>query len=189
MIEQLILGELAENCWIYTGADSSVFLIDPGDEPETIRARLSVLQARPAYIVITHGHFDHIGALAPLLKGKYALEPVPKVAIHSLDASMLDPVKPDITLDEGATLGPFTILHTPGHTRGGICLYDKAAKVLFAGDTLFAGAYGRTDFPEGNIRDMWNSLQRLMTLPPETRVFPGHGPTTTIGDERGMYRR
>jgi glyoxylase-like metal-dependent hydrolase (beta-lactamase superfamily II) len=91
---------------------------------------------------------------------------------------------PDILLEEGATIGPFTVLHLPGHTQGSAAFWDKEAKVLFTGDTLFEAAYGRTDLPGGNDEQMIASLRRLFAMDADINVYPGHGGATTIGRER-----
>lgn len=136
----------------------------------------------------THGHWDHIGDNARLKTLTGA-----SLFVHSLDAGMLMapdtfgqalpytivPAGPDRLVEHGQVLNlggfSFTILHTPGHTPGGVCLHEPRAHVLFSGDTLFDGSYGRTDLPGANERAMWESLLSLAVLPPQTAVFPGHG--------------
>jgi len=160
----------------------------------------------PKYILLTHGHFDHICAV-PQLKKEY---PGAQIAIHALDAEYLGPeaykaheksVKramgssdfidalwedlpsAGIILEEGSEIGPFTVLHLPGHTPGSIAFWDKKAGVLFTGDTLFYRGYGRTDLPGGSQKQMSESLARLFAMDGGIRVFPGHGETTSIGQE------
>jgi len=218
-ITQLVVGEIATNCWIYPLPDSSgCALIDPGAEAGRIIASLRQLKLVPRYIVLTHGHFDHIAAL-PALAADYCGKPGgAEIAIHRLDSAYLGPESPkehqrcfsaamgipmsvvtedplyaDVSwdkmpkanrlLEEGDTIGTFTVLHVPGHTAGSMALWDKETKILFSGDTLFQGSYGRTDLPGGNENELFASLRRLITLDSDIHVLPGHGPSTTIGSE------
>jgi glyoxylase-like metal-dependent hydrolase (beta-lactamase superfamily II) len=197
-------------------------VIDPGEEGSRIIAFLNQLRLFPRYIVLTHGHFDHIGAV-PSLAAEYgkvasSQEGAPSqdvIAIHAADAEYLGPNSypvhchsfeavagdhsyidalwedmppPDRLLAEGDTIGPFTVLHLPGHTPGSIGLWDKKAGVLFSGDTLFCAGYGRTDLPGGSSQQLSASLKRLFALDGNIQVYPGHGPATSIGREaaRGM---
>jgi len=192
-------------------------VIDPGDEAEEIIARLKGLFWVPRFIFLTHGHFDHILALPALIeafvKGAFG-NGKPKVGIHRLDAQYLgkgaftahrnsysaaggNPAeisslwKPmpeaDILFEEGDAAGPFKVLHIPGHTQGSIGLYDDEAGVLFSGDTLFKGDWGRTDLPGGNEDQIQQSLKRLLSMDGNIVVYPGHGPTTSIGEERQKF--
>lgn len=189
----LPLGQLETNCYLLRcGAESLV--VDPGDEAEYIIRTLEQEEMRPSLVLLTHGHFDHIGA-AVQLREYYGCS----IVIGTGDAELLaDPQKslafekdaryvfsPDRTVEEGDTVtcgsSSFTVLATPGHTKGGVCYLGEG--MLFCGDTLFYGSCGRTDFYGGNLYDMRRSLQRLSTLPPETKVLPGHGPQSTIGRE------
>ncbi|MCL2243773.1 MAG: MBL fold metallo-hydrolase [Treponema sp.] len=207
-IIRIIVGAISTNCWIYKIDESSAAVIDPGDEAEKIIAALGKNKLVPKYILLTHGHFDHIAAI-PDLAG--AFNPVPEIAIHRLDSEYLGPeaykahilsIKaamgnsyfidalwknmppPDHLLDEADTIGPFTVLHLPGHTRGSIAFWDREESVLFSGDTLFKGAYGRTDLPGGDENDIINSLNRLYKMDGNIRVYPGHDEITTIEQER-----
>jgi len=220
-IYQITVGDIATNCWIYPldkdgEQPAACAVIDPGEQGSRIIARLDQLKLFPRYILLTHGHFDHIGAI-PALAAEYRKRQIGKfeIAIHAADAEYLGPDSypvhcrsvnaamgssayidaswknmppPDITLAEGDTIGPFTVLHLPGHTPGSIGLWDKKAGVLFSGDTLFCGNYGRTDLPGGNEAQIFASLKRLFALDSGIQVFPGHGPATSIGHEaaRGM---
>jgi len=208
-ITRLVVGAIETNCWIYPINDKEAAIIDPGDEADRIISALKKLNLAPAYILLTHGHFDHICAVPQLIEN---LSPVrPKIAIHRLDASSLGPdaykvhsvsVKAamgsssfidtfwrdlppaDILLEEGSRLGPLTVLHLPGHSPGSAAFWDREEGVLFSGDTLFNYAYGRTDLPGGNEQAIFASLRRLFEMDGNIMVFPGHGDTTTIELEK-----
>ncbi|MDR1278723.1 MAG: MBL fold metallo-hydrolase, partial [Treponema sp.] len=198
LFTHITVGEIATNCWIYPLDHRECVLIDPGAEPDRILARLKTLKLKPAYILLTHGHFDHIAAL-PRLAAAFS----PAIAIHRDDAEYLGPgsyqvhcrsftvaagnaayvdalwedmPSPTVVLSEGDTIGPFRVLHLPGHTPGSAAFYDETAKVLFSGDTLFRGDYGRTDLPGGDAAKIMESLKRLFAMDKDIRVYPGHGP-------------
>jgi len=175
------VGFLATNCWIYPLDNGICAVIDPGDEGKRIIARLKQLNLVPAFIILTHGHFDHIDAVEELA-AEYGTQA--EIAIHAADTGYLKDFKPGRTLAEGDTIGPFTVLHLPGHTPGSIGLWDKESGILFSGDTLFDDGYGRTDLPGGNEEQIFASLRRLFALDGNIQVYPGHGPTTTIGQAR-----
>ena len=208
-VRNIVVGGISTNCWVYPldgpGSPAPCALIDPGEEGERIIAFLDRANLFPAYIILTHGHFDHVAAV-PTLAREYRAE----IVIHAADAEYLGPNSrsvhcrtfsaaggnsayidalwqdmpaADRTLADGDKVGPFTVLHVPGHTPGSIGLWDQGAKVLFSGDTLFRDGYGRTDLPGGNRDLLLSSLDRLATLDGDTRVYPGHGPETTIGEE------
>jgi len=209
-IERLTVGRLATNCWLYPLGEKEAAVIDPGDEAELIISALKKLDLLPSYILLTHGHFDHIAAVPELA----ALECKPKIAIHRLDsqylgkdsyaahsisikaamgdASFIDVFlpagkrelpAPDILLEEGDTIGPLTVMHLPGHTPGSAAFWDKDEGIIFSGDTLFKNGCGRTDLPGGNEIDISRSLRRLFKMDGNIRVYPGHDEITTISRE------
>ena len=210
-IIHLVVGAIATNCWIYKIDEDAAAVIDPGDEAEVIISALKKNNLIPKYILLTHGHFDHIAAVPDL---EAAFNPKPEIAIHRLDSEYLGPeaikahtlsIKaamgntsfiddlwnnmppPDRILEEGGNIGPFTVLHLPGHTRGSAAFWDKNEKIIFTGDTLFKGDCGRTDLPGGSEKDMMESLSRLLKMDGNIAVYPGHGYTTTIEQERAGY--
>ncbi|MCL2093511.1 MAG: MBL fold metallo-hydrolase [Treponema sp.] len=191
-------------------------VIDPGDEAPLLIKRLDELGWIPRYIFLSHGHFDHLFALPDLIEhyNKF-LDTPPQVGIHRLDvqylgkdaygahqesvraatgsSAYLDPLwKPlpeaDLIFEEGSQAGPFQILHVPGHTPGSVCFYDREGGLLFSGDTLFRMGRGRTDLPGGNEEQLHQSLARLLSMDKGTKVYPGHGAVTSIGDELQYYR-
>jgi len=188
----------ATNCYlVFDGETGEGIIIDPGDEAYRIMSEVDRCGFRPQAILLTHGHGDHIGAVEDL-KRKYR---VPLIAGRGADkmikssnknfAAMFGmPVScpmPDRTLIDGDTIevGPelLTVIETPGHSPDGICLLR--GEILFCGDTLFYGSVGRTDLPGGNHEQLIDTItQKLLVLPDETTCYPGHGPVTTIGQER-----
>lgn len=186
--KRICVGPLQTNCYIIedeTPNGRFCAVVDPGDDPKTIGENLP---RSLTHIILTHAHFDHVGALGAVHKAHPAAlfavgehEPLDSVyTFYSHPDLVIPPV--DILLEDGARIGPFTVIHTPGHTKGSICLYSAKDQLLLSGDTLFCGGYGRTDLG-GSMSDMQASLTRLAELPPETKVLPGHGRPTTIGDE------
>lgn len=182
ILKRFEVGPYAANCYI-VGDESGKegLIIDPGDEPKEILKTVKAAGLTVKLIVITHGHVDHCSAVTEVKKKTGA-----PVAIHSNDAGRL-PVTPDKVLKGGDAVEVgglhFTVLHTPGHSPGSICLLGDG--VLFSGDTLFNFGIGRYDFAGGSYRQIMDSLHnKLMTLPDTTVVYPGHGPETTIGTER-----
>jgi len=195
--KELIVGPLATNCYI-VGSESNKegVIIDPADEAEAILRSVKDLSLDIKLILLTHGHWDHTGALKEVKQATGA-----KVAIHGDDAGLIheqslanmmgfyypDPPDPDWLLKDGDEVDVgdlhFNILHTPGHSPGCICILGDG--VVFSGDTLFAGGIGRYDLPGSDYDALMNSIStKLMTLPDDTLVYPGHGAATTIGTER-----
>ncbi|MDR0313850.1 MAG: MBL fold metallo-hydrolase [Treponema sp.] len=193
-IHCLCVGSNETNCWIYTLPDiRSCAVIDPGADAPVIIKHLRQLNLYPKYILLTHGHWDHITALPELLQD-YVQKPEsqgnsesPAVAIHRDDASYLK-AKPDILLSDGDIIGPFRVIHVPGHTPGSVAFYDEGADVLFSGDTLFLGTRGTTDNEGGDHAKIIKSLELLLSMKKSIKVYPGHGHETTIAREaaRGL---
>lgn len=181
-------------------------VLDPGDEPNNIITHLERAGTDVSHILLTHGHYDHLGAV----RGLRDRWPDAELAIHPEDRQWLgegalsrhlaffrslgavdlvnteggELPEPSIFLDEGTEISGWRVLHTPGHSPGSVCLYNEQRNELISGDTLFCEGEGRTDGPGGSRRQLEVSLSRLLTLPPETIVYPGHGACTSIGRER-----
>jgi hydroxyacylglutathione hydrolase len=197
IVRKLVLGPFATNCYIVgSEAIKQGTIIDPADEARLILSQVESLELDIKLIVLTHGHLDHIGALKEVREAIGA-----EVAIHGDDVSLLQdhslgalfglfyptPSPPDRLLKDGDSLDigdlHFRVLHTPGHSPGGICLLGHG--VVFSGDALFNYGIGRTDFPGGSYSQLMNSIHsKLMVLPDDTIIYPGHGPDSTIGTER-----
>jgi glyoxylase-like metal-dependent hydrolase (beta-lactamase superfamily II) len=201
VIRTLPVGPLQCNCSIVADPEErEAVVIDPGDGPDRILLELATIRCRAVAILHTHGHFDHVGATARVNRATGAA-----IRIHEADQPLYDalveqasffglkaesPAPPDGGLADGETIafGRFglAVISTPGHTPGSTCfLLPGTAPVLFSGDTLFRRSIGRTDFRGGDVNAIVSSIRgRLYSLPPETRVICGHGPDTTIGEER-----
>jgi glyoxylase-like metal-dependent hydrolase (beta-lactamase superfamily II) len=191
-------GPFETNAYVVScPATSQAALIDPGvNSAASLINYLEMKKLTPKCIWLTHSHWDHIAEVS-LLKDKYHIP----VAIHTLDAPNLEKpgsdqlpcwisfpgVIPDLLLEDGQSLSvgqlQFTVIHTPGHSPGSICLYCPAQNLLISGDTLFKGSIGNISFPTSLPDQMWDSLAKLCKLPPATHVYPGHGPHTTIQAE------
>jgi glyoxylase-like metal-dependent hydrolase (beta-lactamase superfamily II) len=195
----ITVGIFQENCYLYACPETrEAVIIDPGDEAQRILQQIEALNFVPKYIINTHGHIDHIRAIDEVSE----VYPVP-LAIHSADVYMyteertarmyglkapLVSRKPDILLADGDTISFGTlklkVLHTPGHTPGGVCLLSEPY-CIFTGDTLFHRGIGRTDFEGGNYEQIVTSIrEKLYTLDEDLVVFPGHEGPTTIGEEK-----
>ena len=201
MIHEILpVGPLQCNCSIIGDeATREAMVIDPGDEIEDILALIRRHRLQVKQIIITHAHIDHVGGamkLRAVTGAPILLNQNDRVLLKMLDVQatwlgMADPgrveIDHSITQDETLKAGSLAanVMHTPGHTEGSICLYFPAEKKLIAGDTLFAGSIGRTDLPGGSFEKILSSLhEKVLALPDETIVVPGHGPLTTIGEER-----
>ena len=197
-VETLTLGPFETNCFIVVGLNHETLVIDPGSDAGAIDSALRARRARVVAIPLTHGHCDHVSAVADLV----AKHPAP-IGLHPLDArwaftpanAMMPyfdtpkaPPRIERNLAGGQTWTDaglsYEVIDTPGHTKGGVSFYLPAEKVVFSGDCLFRGSVGRTDFPGGDARVLMESLARLAQLPDDTIVYPGHGPSTTIGFEK-----
>jgi len=196
--ELVIVGALETNCYlVYCEETRACAVIDPGADPEKIISAVADLELKPVIVLNTHGHVDHVGGNSDIVR-KYGVP----LAMHAADTGMLqvsDYIElslllgarnsplPDRLLAEGdeIAVGRITlrVMHIPGHTAGSVGFV--AAGVLFSGDTLFCGGVGRTDLPGGSWKDLERSIrERILTLPEETIVLPGHGPWTTVEQER-----
>lgn len=200
ILETFAVGPLQCNCTILGDeATGEAIVIDPGDEVGCIHRRLTELGLKLKQILVTHAHIDHVGGAlrlkrltgAPILLNENDL---PLLQMMGAQAAWLgiqtpETAPPDESLVEGMRVGidshPAQVLYTPGHTQGSVSLHFVPLKMVIAGDTLFAGSIGRTDLPGGNFDQIIDSIEtRLLALPDETKVIPGHGPATTIGAER-----
>ena len=201
-IDCLALGAYETNCYVLRSSEAAedCLIVDAGLGADKLIKFLHENTLNPVSIVLTHGHIDHIEGVAALR----AEFPDIKVYIHKLDAEMLtEPYtnlsamtgipfcveSADFLLEEQSIIEQadikLSVLHTPGHTPGGICLYCEEEGIVFTDDTLFADSIGRTDFPNGNTEQLLQSIrEKLFTLPDETKVYPGHGPMTTIAHEK-----
>jgi len=196
-VENIVVGPLQVNCFVaYDDESRDAIVIDPGDDGGKIIRLIGDRSLSVSHIICTHAHFDHVGAVRSLHKSTGA-----PVMIHKGDYDIYlradrqgtlwgfhieQPPEPDIYLAEGDVVAfgrcRLEVLHTPGHSPGVISLFGEG--VIFSGDTIFAGSVGRTDFPGGSLEDLKNSFARIIALPPETRIFPGHGPASTVGREK-----
>ena len=194
-IKTLIVGPIQENCYIASDPESKeAVVIDPGDEADMIIDYIKAHELKVKYILLTHGHHDHIGAVAEVQKATEAA-----VAIHADDQAMLTDMNKnlgdivlapaDLILHNNDVLSfgqnHLRVIYTPGHTQGGCCFYEAAQKVCFTGDTLFKGTVGRTDLYGGDYGAILVSVrERLAIVSDECAIYPGHGPASTMAYER-----
>lgn len=198
-VEKLVLGPVATNCYFISNPETKqVIIIDPADRPQAIHDYIESNQLTPVGILLTHGHFDHIFAVASLSleyhikvyakeEEKELLEDADLNYSHNAGRDTI--VSPDILLADKETLDlggmhP-TCIHTPGHTQGSCCYYFESYGFVVTGDTIFMESIGRTDLPTGNANKIITSIQdRLFCLDDDIYIFPGHGEDTTIGNEK-----
>ena len=207
-ISCLKVGFIQTNCYLVKETDNPdhpfLAIIDPGDDASLIEASLGW---KPTHIILTHSHFDHVGALQDL-HDRYPDTVIAAGSEEDFNPGNIASIAkaamgfyycatglakcgstvplPQLLLKDGDRIGPFEVLHTPGHTAGSICLYSREHKVLFSGDTLFRHSYGRTDLG-GSETEIMKSLRRLMKLDGDTTVYPGHEEPTLISDEKAYF--
>ena len=196
----LSVGRLQTNAYLVFDEEfRRGIVIDPGDEAERIMDLISRCDVEVDAIYLTHGHFDHVLALRDLRRelrckvylhkaDEGILASAPRDAKYFLGIEVPPPPKPDGWIADGqliwigSHLGK--VLHTPGHTRGSVCYVFE--EMIFTGDTLFAGSVGRTDLPGGSLKDLVSSLSKILNFPDEFMIYPGHGPSSTVGVERKL---
>lgn len=188
-----VVGFLEVNCYLIPSeTEKCVYIIDPGASPDRVAKSAAKFGFNEYRILLTHAHIDHISAVKELM----TLLPISKLYLHKDDIllykspgnelpplmpAVYDPPKPDTEIESCV----FRIIHTPGHSRGGVCYYFENIPALFSGDTLFCESIGRTDLPGGDMEILLKSIRKeLFSLPDDLKVYPGHGPSTTIGDEK-----
>ena len=202
-IYSIEIGEIGTNCYFIVNEETNeLIIVDPADSAELIIDKVKELGAVPKAAFLTHGHWDHFlaaNAVAkhfgiPIVSSEAEKEVLgdPQLNLTSRHEPGPETVVPDIAAVEGDEIEAAglkaILLETPGHTKGSCCYYFKEENVLIAGDTMFRNGYGRTDLPTGNMGQLYRSIKRLCTeLPEETAVYPGHGPSTTIGYEKASY--
>lgn len=203
IICKMTLGSMATNTYIVYGENGEGFIVDPAAESEIIKIKTTELKADIKAILLTHGHFDHIGALEKVKQiynaDVYAGEKEKEILESSeknLSAYFEKPFigKADIYVKDGESIKvadfDIKVIETPGHTIGSVCylVSKEDEQVLISGDTLFAGSYGRYDFPTGNYSQLMSSIkEKLLTLDESLSVYPGHNEDTTIGEEKLLY--
>jgi glyoxylase-like metal-dependent hydrolase (beta-lactamase superfamily II) len=204
-IETLVVGQLQTNCYlVWDEKTEEGIIIDPGDDAEYIINKLRDFNIKPVAILATHGHFDHLLAVNEL-KMAYKIP----FMLHKKDLSLLGRTRESARYFTGLDVGPapkvdiflknkdqikfgqekLQVLETPGHSPGGVGFYSKDRGVLFSGDTIFQGSVGRTDFSYSSETDLLKSIKKIFKLPLDTRILPGHGPETTIEEEKENFKQ
>ena len=204
-IVKIPVGQMQANCYLVIEKGSKkTLIIDPGDAPDYIKTVITKEKLIPEIIVATHGHFDHImGVLdlqltlkIPFLahsKDEFLIERMGETTKHFLSYDGGPSPKPTMHIKNGHVIyvgsASFTVIETPGHTPGSVCLYDASSDILFTGDTLFAsGGVGRTDFSYSSKSLLQKSVKKILSLPPKTTILTGHGDTSTIEAEKPFHR-
>lgn len=199
-VEQYVVGPVMTNCYFAVNEDTKeALVIDPGDSANHLIKRIKEQGLTPVAVLLTHGHFDHAFAAQPIADEFsvpiYAQEceketlQSPEINLCGMMGQQGVRFHADVYVKDGDMLDlagfSVKVMHTPGHTKGGCCYYIEKEQALFSGDTLFCQSIGRTDFPGGSMSELLRSIQdKLMPLPGQTKVYPGHNETTTIGWER-----
>jgi glyoxylase-like metal-dependent hydrolase (beta-lactamase superfamily II) len=198
-IRTYVLTPFEENCYLLYDRAGYALVIDPGEPSPELLEFVERHHIRPQMIILTHGHFDHMGGAA-FFRNHWQVP----VAIHEADAAFVraphaggaslfgfevEPVDPDVLFAGGEKVQAgdisLEVLHTPGHSPGGVTYYDRQNKLAFCGDLIFKGAVGRYDLPGSNGTQLFSSIRTsILSLPDEVALYPGHGPTTTVGYER-----
>jgi len=204
MIEKLVVGSLSTNCYIYYLANKNSVIIDPGDDAEYIIDTILKLKLNPLAVIATHGHFDHILAVDQLKRtfnipfycsknDKFLVNSMTKRAGHWLSRKIyeLNPTIDNDLVNEFKVKDiSFSVFSTPGHTPGSVCLYFKEENVLFSGDTIFSDGYiGRYDFSYSNKLDLEKSIQLILQLSNETKIYSGHGEKTSVKKECKYHKK
>lgn len=191
------------NCYIIQDENTKeTMVIDPGGNPEKVIEMLDILEAKVKYLYLTHCHGDHIGGVTELKQrcgGKILIQREDSKGLNDkyinlsgiIDIPEIE-LEADSIVDDGDLIHlgnlEFKIIHTPGHTKGGSCVYCEKEKCLFSGDTIFSGTWGRTDLPTSSREEIMQSItEKILKLPDETIIYPGHGKPTKIGEEKRIY--
>lgn len=194
---------LLTNCYIVCDDETKeTMVIDPGGEIDKVIEILNILNSDLKYILLTHCHSDHTNGLKELKEkkgGKILISRADAEGLYNPNLNLCEiinaqntEIEADSRVDDSDLIHlgklEFKIISTPGHTKGGICIYCEKERLIFTGDTLFSGSWGRTDLPSGSFEEIMESInEKLMTLPDETIIYPGHGKTTMIQDEKDIY--
>jgi len=194
------LGELQANCYLLEDEGKAI-IIDPADDASFILEKLQRSNLELVGLLATHGHFDHVMAVGEIQmsftvpfyinkKDQFLIDRLESTAEHFLGHKQIIIPPTNINYIRSGKLHVisymFHVINTPGHTPGGVCFYFPEDTALFTGDTLFAGAIGRTDLSYSNKKDLWNSLRSILALPEETTIYPGHGESSYVGQEKGI---